>query len=275
MIPDDSRSVPLEQSRRLETEKKRLHKAAREMESVFLYQVLRAMRKSIPESEKGSGAALGGLGKDVYTQMFDQELAMRMAGDGGRSIAEHIYRSLEKVLERQYGINEQNGSGIKDVFPPRKYFKINNGPDSFIGKPAGNKAPGSRSRIPEYEHVIRQVAGKYRLHPSLIHAVIRAESNGDPSAVSRAGAKGLMQLTDSTASDMGVRDVFNPEENIEGGARYLRLLIDRFGDIEKALAAYNAGPDTVRRFDDIPPYPETRDYVRRVLKQASGKQLYY
>jgi len=108
----------------------------------------------------------------------------------------------------------------------------------------------------------------------LVASVIKAESNGDPKAVSTAGAKGLMQLIDSTASDMGVRDVFDPHENIEGGVKYLRKMINQFGDIKKALAAYNAGPEAVKRYEGVPPYRETKNYVEKVLKNLSGQKLY-
>ena len=108
----------------------------------------------------------------------------------------------------------------------------------------------------------------------LVSAVIKAESNGDPKAVSTAGAKGLMQLIDSTASDMGVRNVFDPRENIEGGVKYLRKMINRFGDIKKALAAYNAGPEAVKRYEGIPPYRETKNYVEKVLKNLAGHKLF-
>ena len=116
-----------------------------------------------------------------------------------------------------------------------------------------------------FDKIITRVSEKYRLNPELIRAVIRAESGGDPNAVSGAGAKGLMQLMDTTAADMGIKDVFDAGQNIEGGAKYLRRLLDRFGDVEKALAAYNAGPEAVKKHDGLPPYPETRQYVKTVL----------
>ena len=98
-------------------------------------------------------------------------------------------------------------------------------------------------------------------------AVIAVESGWNPRAVSRAGALGLMQLMPATARDMYVADIFDPAQNIEGGARYLRLLQDRFGgDLEKVLAAYNAGPERVLRHGGaVPPIPETQAYVRKVL----------
>lgn len=104
------------------------------------------------------------------------------------------------------------------------------------------------------------------LHPWLLAAVVQAESAFDPGAVSRAGAAGLTQLMPSAALDHGVRDVFDPAENLRGGASHLRTLLDRFGSLSLALAAYNAGAATVERYGGVPPYQETRSYVRRVLK---------
>ncbi len=113
---------------------------------------------------------------------------------------------------------------------------------------------------------IARVAGEHRLEPALLHAVISAESAYNPVAVSRAGAMGLMQLMPGTAERFGVEDPFDPIANIKGGARYLRILLDQFQQLTLALAAYNAGENTVIRYGNaVPPYPETRTYVSRVL----------
>jgi len=118
----------------------------------------------------------------------------------------------------------------------------------------------------ELDPVIRRYSSEHRLHPALIRAVIKAESNFDPRAVSRAGAIGLMQLMPQTAVRMDVRDMFDPEDNIGGGTKYLRQLLDRFhGNLPLALAAYNAGENVVDRYQALPPIDETRQYVRKVL----------
>ena len=103
------------------------------------------------------------------------------------------------------------------------------------------------------------------LHPWLVAAVVEAESRWDPGAVSRAGAAGLMQLMPSAAADHRVIDPFDPEQNLRGGTLHLRRMLDRFEDLRLALAAYNAGAATVERYADVPPYRETRTYIRRVL----------
>lgn len=126
-----------------------------------------------------------------------------------------------------------------------------------------------------YNNIIYSKSDKYNLEPSLIKAVITAESNWKPAAVSPKGAIGLMQLMPSTASDMLVNNPYDPEENIEGGAKYLRYLLDIFnGDLTLALAAYNAGPERVKKFRDVPPIPETQQYVKRVLSMYGGKTQY-
>lgn len=116
--------------------------------------------------------------------------------------------------------------------------------------------------------IIREAASRYGLSEDLIAAVIEAESQFNPRAVSRRGAQGLMQLMPGTAATLGVTNPFSPRENIHGGARHLRSLMDRFdNNVPLALAAYNAGHVAVIAYGGIPPYPQTRAYVRRILRQ--------
>jgi len=118
-----------------------------------------------------------------------------------------------------------------------------------------------------YQPIIKQVAGKYRIDPELVHIVIRAESNYDAFAISSAGAMGLMQLMPATAAQYGVQNVFDPAQNIEGGVRYLRDLVRLYnGQTKLVLAAYNAGQDAVRKYKGIPPYPETKAYISGIMK---------
>ncbi|MCU0540361.1 MAG: transglycosylase SLT domain-containing protein [Desulfobacterales bacterium] len=119
------------------------------------------------------------------------------------------------------------------------------------------------------EQAIGDAAAAYNLAPGLIRSVIRAESGFRVDAVSRAGAKGLMQLMPETAAELGVSDPFDIRQNIDGGARYLRRMLDRFdGDLRLALSAYNAGPGAVEKYAGEVPYAETRSYVERVLRFA-------
>jgi soluble lytic murein transglycosylase-like protein len=126
---------------------------------------------------------------------------------------------------------------------------------------------GKLSRNPaEFDSIINRCASEFGVDRSLVKAVIHAESGYNPQAVSNKGAAGLMQLMPGTAQDLKVADSFNPTDNIRGGVRYLRFLLDTFkGNVSLALAAYNAGLGKVARYGGIPPYDETRNYVSKVL----------
>lgn len=138
---------------------------------------------------------------------------------------------------------------------------------------AGSRAVvqgGSRNRVQtqslDLYALVRRTAVQFEVEPELIDAVIRQESAYNPYAVSHKGAKGLMQLMPATAERFGVKDVFDPAENVQGGVKYLRQLLDRYdGDRRLALAAYNAGEGAVDRFGGVPPYAETQDYVDRIV----------
>ncbi|WP_438013842.1 lytic transglycosylase domain-containing protein [Sorangium sp. So ce315] len=136
------------------------------------------------------------------------------------------------------------------------------------GEPASGGAvvvAGATLDFPYAEHA-REAARLYALPVELIAAVMKVESGFDPGAVSRAGAMGLMQLMRSTALDMRVVDPFDPRQNVLGGARHLRILVNTYGgDLALALAAYHAGPGTVARYGGVPPYPETYRYITRVI----------
>jgi hypothetical protein len=119
-----------------------------------------------------------------------------------------------------------------------------------------------------FDELILAAAREHKVDPALIAAIMRAESNFAPRAVSRKGARGLMQLMPATARSLGVQRIFDPAENIRGGARYLSQLAERYGDtsVELIAAAYNAGEGAVKSYNGIPPYRETREYVRRVTR---------
>lgn len=165
-----------------------------------------------------------------------------------------------------YKYEDENGVIYYTDFPlNKKAERVMRSPESKkVDNPKGPVNGGLHS-------IVSEKANKYDIDPSLVHAVIKAESNGNPYAVSRKGAMGLMQLMPSTAKDLGVWNPFDPEDNIDGGVRYLRYLIDKFnGDLTLALAAYNAGPKTVEKTGNIPGIPETRQYVKKVLSLYKG-----
>lgn len=144
--------------------------------------------------------------------------------------------------------NVPNDSRFVPIIPPKTVHRRRGAP-----------------RNASYDPLIRLTAARHDVPPALVKAVIAAESAFDETAVSHKGAQGLMQLMPETAAEMGVTNAFAAEQNVSGGTRYLREMLDRFGDLRVAVAAYNAGPTAVMRYAGIPPYPETRDYVQRVL----------
>lgn len=137
---------------------------------------------------------------------------------------------------------------------------------------ASGEGPGGGRGAP-YDALIRAIAARYDVEYALVKAMIKAESGFDRHAVSRAGAQGLMQLMPYTAAQHGVRNVFHPADNIEGGVRHLRMLLDRYGGNELlAVAAYNAGHARVDAAGGVPPIAETREYVARVWRYRAGYQ---
>ena len=122
-----------------------------------------------------------------------------------------------------------------------------------------------------FHPIIIQVSSRHQVDPALVKAIIIAESGYNPKAISKSGAKGLMQLMPGTANAMGIKDVFNPHQNITGGVRYFKLLMNQFdGDVKLALAAYNAGSKNVRQYKGIPPFKATRYYIKNVFKYYRG-----
>ncbi len=163
-----------------------------------------------------------------------------------------------------------NGGGKKQKRVKSEPMRTEN-----VGQEAGLReaaAPISSSNIPsDYVDIINSACDRHGVDPSLVNAIVKVESDFNPYALSRKGAMGLMQLMPMTAVEMNVKNSFDPTENIYGGVKYLRYLIDRYeGNLGLALAAYNSGETAVKRWGTIPPFKETQNYVRRILKIYNG-----
>jgi soluble lytic murein transglycosylase-like protein len=134
-------------------------------------------------------------------------------------------------------------------------------------------SPLTSSKKPSaYVDIINTACDRHGIDPALVHAIVKVESDFNPYALSRKGAMGLMQLMPQTAAEMNVRNTFNPNDNIDGGVKFLRYLIDRYdGNLSLALAAYNCGETAVKKWGAIPPYPETQNYVQKILNIYKGE----
>ncbi len=261
------------------TKEQRAAGTARQFEQLFAEMMVKEMRKSVPESSLVKRS----MGENIYTEMLDKEYTTKIVNDSSTGIANSIIRqmgqkdssldtaaALQALKDSRYDalFNSSNsGTGLKSGIGLSSTY------NQTMAK-AGYSSPQTSSllnftpEIRQWETIIEKASKEYGVDKSIIAAVISAESAGDYTAQSSAGAKGLMQLMDGTAGDLGVKNSFNPEENIMGGTKYLSQMINRFGgNIKLALAAYNAGPGTVEKYGSIPPYRETKNYVEKIIAQ--------
>lgn len=247
-----------------EVEKSQYEKVARGFESMFVHLMMKEMKSAmLGEFKEGESDDFGADTLSGYTDLlFADEIANSGNGVGIASMLYKQFTGTELPLKTNTAPDMKlNKSFELDEFV---LSNINIGLDK--SEVVNGIADKINKKLSPFEGIIEQNASEKGIPKELIKAVIRAESAGNPNAVSKAGAKGLMQLMDETASDMGVSNAFDPKENIAGGAKYLSQMIDKYEDLDLALAAYNAGPGNVDKYGGIPPFKETENYVKKVKK---------
>jgi Rod binding domain-containing protein len=254
-------------------------KASRGFESMFINMMLKEMKKGmLGKDEDGQGGednlsgegggSMGSFGASTLQGYVDMLWSDEISKQGtGIGIADMLYTQLsggDKLKPITVEMHSQKMPAIasnqyKQQQQSSSELTIPTVADAFMNRVNG--------RIDNYDNIISEASKKYSVPESLIKAIITVESAGKTDAKSQAGAKGLMQLMDGTAQDMGVTNPFDPVQNIHGGAKYLRTMLDKFGNnLDHALAAYNAGPGNVEKYGGVPPFNETQAYVKRVQK---------
>lgn len=241
-----------------------MKEASENFEAIFLNFMLKSMMKTSSDREN---SIFGGdnFGGDVLDSIFYLELSKHIAKNGKFGIAELIYKQLVEKDSENLKIEGSPKIENAEINRKEKFIELQkNSRKSFFINKYGESLI---ERINRFDGLIRKASEEFNVPEELIKAVIAVESSGNALAFSPKGAKGLMQLMDSTAEFVGVKNIWNPAENIYGGVKYLRHLLDRFnGDIKLALAGYNAGPENVEKYGGIPPFPETIEYLGKVMK---------
>lgn len=221
--------------------------------------------KPWPLRRSVDGAVQGG--SERFSQTLKAVQSTHRQVSKGRSIQDYLKNPIRAQSRVQ--LSRPRLLPVADPSPSLKKDKTVRQEDLCPVVPTRRNVTRLSGVAQRIEAGVDKAAAKYDLDPCLINAVIRAESNFQVLAVSHAGAQGLMQLMPATAEEMGVRNPFNIEQNIDGGAKYLRRMLNQFdGDLKLALSAYNAGPGNVVKYNGQVPFAETRAYVARVLRYA-------
>lgn len=256
-----------------------IKKAAEGFEAIFLNMMMKEMKMPLMGGENNiSGAgSFDNFGANTLQSYFTMLFAEQIAKNGnGIGIADLIYKQLtgedfksntEKFSNSPAIQNNNNEIKYNNNSQPSKLSPVIENQSTSDNKTSGNFLNRVQNRLENYQDSISNASSNHQIPKELIQAVITAESAGRPDAISKAGAKGLMQLMDGTARALNVKNSYDPEQNIHGGTKYLRQMLDRFGNnLQLALAAYNAGPGNVEKYRGIPPFEETQNYVKRVMR---------
>lgn len=247
-----------------EVEKQKIAGTSKDFESMLTGLMIKSMTSSV-----NGFFGEGSYGGDYFDSIFTMELAKHISNNTGLGLAEQIYQKVTGEHWDDSLLKFDSKLKLEDLQIKSKIKTENtdeSGTKPGLNSEAITPSSSSLKRLERYDSIIEDVSEKFEVDHNLIKSIILAESAGNPDAVSKAKAKGLMQLMDLTAKDMGVKNVYDPVQNISGGTKYFTQLLRKYnGDIHLSLAAYNAGPENVKKYGGIPPFEETQNYVNKVL----------
>lgn len=247
-------SKPIEVEGRFDAkEKARMADASKKFEGLLTSMML----KSMTQTSKGMFGEENSFGGTFLDTFYEMNMSDFMSQNRSLGVAQEIYKKLTgEDLDESFKYKNINATHTREALP------VKNTESSTAIKPSNS----TMKRVNQFDPIIEEASQRYGIDKNIIKSVIFTESAGKNDAMSNKKAKGLMQLIDSTAKDMGVTNVWDPKENILGGTKYLANMLKKYdGDVKLSLAAYNAGPGNVDKYKGIPPFEETQNYVERVL----------
>ena len=249
----------------LTTEQQRVRDASLSFERLLVEQMLQSMERTLDGGLMGSRST----SSDYFEGIYNQALSREICGSNGMGLAQSLY---EEVTGSQW---LELGSEAQQTPVSRRTGDILPGWLDRVQREQMTRAGVTRPdalRESELRVMARDTASAAGLDPDWVEALVECESAWDSNACSRKGAMGLMQLMPATAQELGVQDPWDAQQNLEGGVRYLATLLNEFeGDRVLAAAAYNAGPAAVKRYEGVPPYAETEQYVQRIERKLQGE----
>ena len=235
-----------------DAQKAKIENAAKQFESLLTSMMLKSMTKT-SEGMFGDKS----FGGDYFDTVFQNEIASFISKNKSMGVANVLYK---KITGEDMGSKAQSSQLSPLNNGSNSDLKLNN--DSIPITPSTK----STDRLSRYDDIINSASQQFGVDKNLIKSVILTESAANERAVSSEKAKGLMQLIDSTAKEMGVSNVWDPKQNILGGTKYLAQMLQKFnGNVDLALASYNAGPQNVEKYGGVPPFEETQNYIKRVM----------
>ncbi len=268
----DIKSTGIEQSlatTTIDSKNKKLKETCQDFEAILVGYMFKSMRGA----SNTEGVIKKNMGEEIFTEMLDGEYSKMASKSNTLGLSDILYKQLSAKTGQHQDLNKAI-SNYKDSELRSKISVKNFQAENIISNNTNNI--NLVKQVSKYNSIINVAARDFGVSPHIIRGVIAQESGGNKTAISNTGAKGLMQLMDSTSKELGVKNVFDPKQNIRAGTKYLKMMLEKFnGNITNALASYNAGASNVEKYGGIPPFKETQNYVKKVMNYSNIFKNYY